>query len=137
MKLFDHHLESIYEGLLHSDKFYRKKLIVFNSASFCGYTEQLKQFQDIFEQNSVIPIAVPTNEFGGQEPGDDFEIAQYYQHNFGVTFPVTKKIDLNHDFFKSYGKPDWNFNKYVFNEDHKFIKRFGSDVTPLEALRHD
>ena len=57
-------LESQANGLLTSAKFWNKKLIIFNSASFCGFTKQLREFQDIFKQGLAVPIAIPTNDFG-------------------------------------------------------------------------
>jgi len=91
--------------------------------------------QKIYEEGSVVPIALPTNEFGDQEPGDDIEISQYYQNKFGITFPVIKKTNLEHFLFETYGKPDWNFNKYLFDKDHNFIRKYGSDVLPEDVIK--
>ena len=134
-RLIELNLESLKLGLLSSDRYYNKPLLIFNSASFCGYTKQLTSMQQIYEQGQVVPIALPTNEFGGQEPGDNIEINQYYQNKFGITFPITSKIDLQHKFFQTYGTPDWNFNKYLFDRRHVFIKKYPSDVTPEEVLK--
>ena len=87
--------------------------------------------QQIYEQGQVVPIALPTNEFGGQEPGDNIEINQYYQNKFGITFPITSKIDLQHKFFQTYGTPDWNFNKYLIDENGKLIGYWASAIDPL------
>lgn len=92
--------------------------------------------QKIYEQGSIVPIALPTNEFGKQEPGDDIEIGQYYQNKFSVTFPVVKKINLEHKLFETYGKPTWNFNKYLFNKDHNFVKKYGSDILPEDVIKN-
>mgnify|MGYP006235394243 FL=1 len=83
-RLIELNLESLKLGLLSSDRYYNKPLLIFNSASFCGYTKQLTSMQQIYEQGQVVPIALPTNEFGGQEPGDNIEINQYYQNKFGI-----------------------------------------------------
>ena len=129
-------LESQANGLLTSAKFWNKKLIIFNSASFCGFTKQLGEFQDIFKQGLAVPIAIPTNDFGNQEPGDNYEILQCYTQKHDVEYPVTTKQTIEHEFFKVYGKPSWNFNKYLFDEQHNFVERFESKVTPKEVLNY-
>jgi glutathione peroxidase len=134
-KLLKLNLESLRLGLLSSDRHYGKPLLIFNSASFCGYTKQLLSMQKIYEEGSVVPIALPTNEFGEQEPGDDIEISQYYQNKFGITFPVIKKTNLEHFLFETYSKPDWNFNKYLFDKDHNFVRKYGSDVPPEDVIK--
>lgn len=134
-KLLELNLESLRLGLLSSDRYWNKPLLIFNSASQCGYTDQLLSMQKIYEQGETVPVAVPTNEFGQQEPGDDIEISQYYQNKFSVTFPVVKKCDLEHELFKTYGRPNWNFNKYLFDNDHNFVKKYGSDVLPEDIIK--
>ena len=133
-KLAELGLESQKIGLLTSGRFYDKSVIFFNSASLCGYTKQLKEFQAIYEEGLAVPIAIPTNNFGNQEPGDNYEINQFYNQKYGVTFPICLKQDIEHDFFKRFGKPDWNFNKYLFNKDHDFVKQFGSKLSPRQVL---
>lgn len=125
-------LESLTLGLLSSERYYNKSLIIFNSASLCGFTDQLLSLQKIYESGNAIPIALPTNVFGNQEPGDDIEINQHYQNNYGVTFPIAKKTDLTHNIFQQYGKPSWNFNKYVFDRQHRFVTRYDSKTLPEE-----
>ena len=83
-KLLELNLESLRLGLLSSDRYWNKPLLIFNSASQCGYTDQLLSMQKIYEQGETVPVAVPTNEFGQQEPGDDIEISQYYQNKFSA-----------------------------------------------------
>ena len=134
-KLLELNLESLRLGLLSSDRYYGKSLLIFNSASFCGYTKQLVSMQKIYEEGSVVPIALPTNEFGKQEPGDDIEVSQYYENKFNVSFPVCKKTDLNHVIFQTYGKPTWNFNKYLFDRHHNFVAKFDSAVSVAEVIK--
>lgn len=129
-------LESLKEGLLYSNKFYKKPLVIFNSASQCGFTKQFADFQKLYEKGYVVPIALPTNDFGDQEPGDNYEILQFCRTNYNVTFPVCIKTDLNHTLFRKYGKPAWNFNKYLFDGDHVFVRKFDSNTTPNELLKH-
>ena len=99
-------------------------------------TNQLKEFQQLYETGKIIPIAIPTNDFGSQEPGDNYEIYQYCHYNYGVEFPVIKKTNIEHKFFQMFGKPFWNFNKYIFNKNHQFIGKFDSKILPMECLKY-
>jgi len=135
-KLLQMDLESLKLGLLSSNKFWNKKLIIFNTASLCGFTKQLADFQKIFIAGLAVPIAIPTNDFGKQEPGDDYEILQFAKKTYGVTFPICKKTDINHKFFKTFGQPDWNFNKYLFTVDHNFVQKFSSAKSPHEVVAY-
>jgi glutathione peroxidase len=134
--LLSFELESLKLGLLTSQKYWEKPLVIFNTASKCGFTKQLKQFQELYETGKMIPIAIPTNDFGSQEPGDDYEIYQYCHYNYGVEFPVIKKTNIQHNFFQMFGKPSWNFNKYIFDKKHKFIGKFDSKILPIECLQY-
>ena len=136
MDLIDLDLESLKLGLLSADRYWNKKLIIFNTASQCGFTKQLAEFQKIYEEGLAVPIAIPTNDFGEQEPGDDYEILQFISTRYGVTFPVCKKTNVNHKFFKTFGTPDWNFNKYLFNNKHEFVKQFDAYTNPNEVLKY-
>ena len=136
MDIIDLDLESLKDGLLFSGRFYKKPIVIFNSASQCGFTKQFADFQTLYESGSIIPIALPTNEFGAQEPGDNYELLQFCTTNYNVSFPVCKKTDLNHPLFQTYGKPDWNFNKYLFNKDHNFVKQFDAYFNPKDLLNH-
>ena len=67
-KLLELELESLKDGLLFSGRFYKKPIVIFNSASQCGFTEQFAEFQTMYQEGNIVPIALPTNEFGAQEP---------------------------------------------------------------------
>ena len=134
-KLLKLDLESLRLGLVSSYRFMDRPILVFNSASFCGFTKQITDMQKIYESGKVVPIALPTNEFGKQEPGDDIEVSQYYENKFNVSFPVCKKTDLNHVIFQTYGKPTWNFNKYLFDRHHNFVAKFDSTVSVAEVIK--
>jgi len=136
MDILDLELESLRDGLLFSGRFYKKPIVIFNSASQCGFTKQFADFQTLYESGKIIPIAIPTNEFGNQEPGDNYEIVQFCRTHYDVSFPVCKKTDLNHPLFQRFGKPDWNFNKYLFNKDHTFVKQFNAYFDPKDLLNH-
>ena len=135
-KLLELELESLKDGLLFSGRFHNKPVVIFNSASQCGFTKQFADFQKLYEEGNIAPIALPTNEFGNQEPGDNYEITQFCSTKFNVSFPVCKKTDLRHKLFQLFGKPDWNFNKYLFDRNHNFIKKFDAYFDPKELLKY-
>jgi len=133
-RLLEFGLETLATGLITSARYWGKPVVIFNSASQCGFTDQLSKFQKLFEGGRIIPIALPTNEFGAQEPGDDTEIQQFACNIHNVKFPICMKTNLDHVLFQKYGKPNWNFNKYLFDSDHRFIKKFDSKLLPEDLL---
>jgi glutathione peroxidase len=135
-KLLELELESLKDGLLFSGRFWNKPVVIFNSASQCGFTKQFADFQKLYEEEKIVPIALPTNEFGNQEPGDNFEIIQFCRTRYNISFPVCKKTDLTHILFQRFGKPDWNFNKYLFDCNHNFVKKFDAYFEPTELLKY-
>jgi glutathione peroxidase len=125
-----------------------KKLLLVNTASNCGYTNQYEELQQLYKQfnNQLQIIAFPANDFKEQEKGDDHEIAQFCQVNFGVTFPLAKKSvviksgDQNNIFQWLTDKtkngwneksPSWNFSKYLINEQGMLTHYFDPSVSPL------
>ena len=135
-KLLELELESLKDGLLFSGRFYQKPIVIFNSACQCGFTRQLEDFQQLYKEGNIVPIALPTNEFNNQEPGDNYEIIQFCRTRYNISFPVCKKTDLKHKVFQTFGMPDWNFNKYLFDKDHNFIKKFNAYTEPKELLNY-
>ena len=135
-KLLELELESLKDGLLFSGRFCNKPLVIFNSASQCGFTKQFADFQQLYEEGNIVPIALPTNEFGGQEPGNNYELLQFCKTHYDVNFPVCKKTDLNHIMFQRFGRPDWNFNKYLLDKNHNFVKQFDAHFNPKELLNY-
>lgn len=125
-----------------------KKLLLVNTASNCGFTNQYDDLQHLYEQyaDKLTIIGFPSNEFKQQEQGDDKAIADFCRINFGVTFPITSKTlvlrggeqnevyrwltqpDLNG--WNSHN-PDWNFSKYLINENGVLTHYFGPSVSPL------
>lgn len=125
-------------------QFEGKVLLVVNTASHCGFTPQYegleKLYNDYKEQGLVI-IGVPSNDFGGQEPGTSAEIVTFCRTNYGVTFPMADKEvvsgDGAHPFYvwakESLGfgtAPKWNFHKYLINRHGKLIDYFHSTTSP-------
>ncbi len=119
-------------------------LLVVNTASFCGFTQQYKGLQALherFEAAGLTLIGVPSNDFGGQEPKAEDEIKTFCEGAFGVTFPLTDKNavkgDAAHPFYKwalanlgSGSAPRWNFHKYLIGRDGRALAAFGTGVEP-------
>ena len=122
-------------------QFKGKPLLIFNSASKCGFTSQYTGIQKIHENyknKGLIVIGVPSDNFN-QEPGSEEDIKKFCMVNFNITFDLTKKNNVVgsevHPFFewldKNYNaKPKWNFYKFVINKDGKLENHFSSMIVP-------
>ena len=127
-----------------------KKILIVNVASACGYTSQYAQLQELAEEmkDDVVVIGCPCNQFGGQESGSAEEIQQFCKLNFGVTFPLTEKLEVKganaHPLYQwltqksknglADSEVSWNFNKYLINENGGFVGHFASGISPFEVL---
>lgn len=125
-----------------------KKILIVNTASECGYTPQYADLEKLHKQygKKVVVIAFPANNFGGQEPGNNAEIKSFCSKNYGVSFLVAGKISVkgsdidplfkwlceqeNPDFK---GDINWNFEKFLLDENGRLIHRYRSKVKPLDA----
>jgi glutathione peroxidase len=121
-------------------------VLVVNVASQCGFTPQyagLELLHEKFRDQGFEILGVPCNQFAGQEPGDDVEIAEFCQRNFGVTFPLTAKANVRgknkHPLYAELtrfkngplpGLVKWNFEKFLVNRDGDVIARFAPAVEP-------
>lgn len=126
-----------------------KKVLLVNTASECGYTPQYEALQKFHEKygEKVVVLGFPANNFGGQEPGEDAQIASFCKKNYGVTFQLFSKISVagadQHELYKWLSTktengwndqaPKWNFCKYLVNENGELTKYFGSSVKPFDA----
>ncbi len=123
-----------------------RPLLIVNTASLCGYTPQYTGLQELwteFHGRGLMIIGVPSNDFGGQEPGGSSEIAQTAQHQYGVTFPIAAKAVVNgpeaHPFYKWAAAarpkdvPRWNFHKYLIGHDGYIADVFPSAVEPSDS----
>ncbi len=130
-----------------------KTLLIVNVASKCGFTPQYKGLEELYQKYSdrgLVILGFPCNQFGGQEPGTDAEIATFCETNFGVTFPMFGKIDVNgagtapvYKYLKSEAPGllgtvviKWNFTKFLVDKSGKVIKRYAPTDTP-EAVGKD
>lgn len=128
-------------------------LLIVNTASACGFTPQFKGLQALWQQYEAKGLTVlgfPSNEFGGQDPGSDDEIASFCEMNFGVSFPMMAKIEVNgtgaHPLFQwlKAAKPGllgseaikWNFTKFLIGRDGTVLKRYAPQDAP-EKLAGD
>ncbi|WP_067430340.1 glutathione peroxidase [Nocardioides jensenii] len=124
-----------------------KPALLVNVASKCGLTPQyaaLEQLHEKYAERGFTVVGIPCNQFGGQEPGTSDEIAEFCSSTYGVTFPMTEKVDVNgegrHAIYQELTKvPDeegeagdvqWNFEKFLVAADGKVISRFRPGVTP-------
>jgi len=126
-----------------------KKVLVVNTASNCGYTNQYADLEKLYETNrqNLVVIGFPANDFKEQEKGTDEEIAQFCQVNFGVTFPLVRKSVVvketgQNEVFQWLTKkerngwneqaPTWNFSKYLVNEEGILTHYFEPAVSPMD-----
>ncbi|BCW09343.1 glutathione peroxidase [Arthrobacter sp. NtRootA4] len=126
-------------------RFQGKAVMVVNVASECGFTRQYAGLEELYGKYrgpGLEILGVPCNQFGGQEPGADAEIAEFCERNFGVTFPLTSKANVlgkeQHPLFAELTRDDdgqpvkvkWNFEKFVINRAGELVGRFPSAVEP-------
>jgi len=135
------------------DVYRSKTLLIVNVASRCGFTPQyagLQALYDKFRDRGVVVLGFPCNQFGSQEPGGEAEIEQFCSKNYGVTFPMYEKIDVNganahplYQYLKS-EKPGilgteaikWNFTKFLVDADGRVLKRYAPSDKP-ETIEAD
>ena len=141
---YDFNFNDIDGELLSLSKYKNKVIIVINVASQCGFTKQYEDMQKIwnmYKEKNVVLIGVPSNNFGNQEPGSSKEIKNFCESKFGITFPMTEKVNVKgddaHPFYKwalkNYGKnavPKWNFHKIIIGKDGKIKDTFASITNP-------
>jgi len=126
-----------------------KAVLVVNTASKCGFTPQYKGLESVWQQykdRGLVVLGFPCNQFGKQEPGDEGAISEFCELNFGVSFPLFKKVDVNgsdaHPLFVQLKKCapgllgsqgiKWNFTKFLIGQDGQVVKRFAPTTKPEE-----
>jgi glutathione peroxidase len=140
--IYDFKMKSLDGKEIDFAKYRGKTLLIVNVASECGYTPQYADLQKLHEQygDKVVILGFPANNFGGQEPGTNLQIAQFCKQNYGVQFQMFEKIsvkgDDQHPLYqwlkaKSGQEPSWNFCKYLVKPDGT-VKFFPSKVKPLD-----
>ena len=144
-KLYDIEIESINGEIISLSKYKGKTIFLVNVASNCGFTKQYTDLQNLWEkyrEKDLIVIGMPSNQFGGQEPGSNTEIKDFCETNFNINFLMTSKNDVKgenaHEIYKwakiSYGKsaiPKWNFHKILINKEGTIVDTFASFTNPM------
>ena len=144
----DVHINALDGTTLDLRQFEGKATLVVNVASKCGLTPQyagLEELQERFAGSGFTVLGVPCNQFGGQEPGSSEEIATFCSSTYGVTFPMTEKVDVNGDQRHALysrlvpiadggghtGDIRWNFEKFLVSPEGDVVARFRPQIQPL------
>jgi glutathione peroxidase len=151
MNIFDYSATSLAGAPVDLAQYKGKVLLIVNTASACGFTPQYKGLEQVYQQfrdKGVVVLGFPCNQFGGQEPGTESEIGAFCEKNYGVTFPLFAKVDVNGDaadpLFKQLKKDapgllgteaiKWNFTKFLVGKDGKVAKRYAPSTKPEELI---
>ena len=140
--LLDHRFASLQGKPQDLCQYRGKVVLVVNTASYCGYTEQYQGLQalyDKYQKQGLVVLGFPANDFGKQEPGTNAEVADFCERTFKVRFPMIEKTSVvagqanpvHEALFKATGdRPQWNFHKYLVARDGTTVKSFSSKVAP-------
>lgn len=141
--LLDYSFPRLQDGAPQSLCQYRGKVIlVVNTASFCGYTNQYEALESVYQKyrgSGLVVIGFPSNDFGEQEPGGNKEIADFCRTTYGIKFPMMAKTDIlapaTHPFYKqlisrSGVAPQWNFHKYLIDRSGTRVESFSTVTAP-------
>ncbi|MRW91721.1 redoxin domain-containing protein [Duganella sp. FT80W] len=149
--IFDISADSLSGQPVNLGQYKGKVLLIVNTASKCGFTPQYKGLEAVYQQfkdRGVEVLGFPCNQFGAQEPGDAGEIGAFCEKNYGVTFPLFAKIDVNgdnaHPLFKKLKKDapgilgtegiKWNFTKFLIRKDGTVYNRYAPTTKPEELM---
>lgn len=132
------------------ESFKNKVLLIVNTASKCGFTPQFEELETLYrryQSEGLVVLGFPCNQFGNQDPGSSDEILSFCQINYGVSFPMFQKIDVNgdhtdpiFDYLKSNSKAfggksiKWNFTKFLVGKDGMVYKRYAPTIKPLSMI---
>ena len=140
--LLDHQMPTLDERTESLCSYAGKVLLVVNTASQCGYTPQYEGLEALYKryrERGLVVVGFPSNDFGGQEPGTNREVAEFCKLNYGVSFPMFEKVGVTgahaSPFYAGLAEragsaPRWNFHKYLIDRGGSRVASFGSDVTP-------
>jgi glutathione peroxidase len=148
MSIYEYSVKKSSGETLSLEEFRGKVLLIVNTASKCGFTPQYEELQKIYEElgNEKFEIlAFPCNQFGNQEPGSNDEVVNFCSLNYGVTFSIMEKVDVNgenaHPVYK-FLKDEvnglinksvkWNFTKFLVDKDGKVVERFSPTTKPFK-----
>lgn len=141
---YDFSFTSIEGAPLPMSGFRGKAVLVVNTASFCGFTDQYRDLQAVwtrYRDRGLVVLGVPSNDFGSQEPGTEAEIRTFCRVNYDVDFPLTSKVRVSgedaHPFYRwaagrlgALAAPRWNFHKYLIGPDGNLVDWFSTPTSP-------
>ncbi len=145
--IYDLSAEKLEGGNQNFTDYRGKVLLIVNTASKCGFTPQFEGLERVYkeyESQGLVVLGFPCNQFGSQDPGANSEIGEFCQRNYGVSFPMFAKIDVNgddaHPLYKYLTKEakgilgseaiKWNFTKFLVGKDGNVIDRYASTTKP-------
>lgn len=147
MSIYEFHATDIDGELQPMRKYEGKVLLIVNTASKCGFTPQYADLEKLYQKlqdKNFLVLGFPCNQFKSQEPGDEEAIRNFCEINYGVTFPMFSKVDVNgehaHELFKYLRKETsgllgdavkWNFTKFLVNQEGQVIRRYAPTTNPL------
>lgn len=149
-RIYDYNVKDSKGSEVALEDYKGKAVLIVNTASKCGFTYQyegLQKLYDEFNESGLEILAFPCNQFGKQEAGSNDDIQSFCQINYGLSFPVMGKIEVNgngadplYKYLKKEksgllgGKIKWNFTKFLVDKDGNVIKRFAPTVKPEELV---
>ncbi|WP_394200518.1 glutathione peroxidase [Shewanella waksmanii] len=153
MSIYNFNAESITKEQIEMSAYTGKVVLIVNTASACGFTPQYKELQALYEKygpDNFVVLGFPCNQFGQQEKADEATINQFCELNFGVSFPLFAKVDVNgehaaplFDYLKQQApgllgskKIKWNFTKFLVDSQGKVVNRYAPTTKP-SALEKD
>jgi glutathione peroxidase len=144
--IYDFKIKSLTGGTIDFSQYKGKKILIVNTASKCGFTPQYKGLEELYKANKdkLVIVGFPSDNFAGQEFQEDSAIHSFCEKNYGVTFPLTTRVDVKGDNITPVYKYltnksengvldatiSWNFNKFLIDENGNLIAHFDSKVTP-------
>ena len=153
MSIYDYSANTITGKEVSLENYKDKVILIVNTASKCGFTPQFEGLENLYKElheQGLEILGFPCNQFGNQDPGDDGEFEEFCQLNYGVSFPMFSKVNVNgsgtHPLYKYLKKEakgllgsekiKWNFTKFLVNKEGEVIKRYGSMDKP-ESIKAD
>ncbi len=146
MGIYDYQVKDISGNNVSLNIYKGKVLLIVNTATGCGFTPQYKGLQNLYDkyqEQGLVVLDFPCNQFGNQAPGTESEIADFCQLNYAVTFPQFSKVNVNgenedplYTFLKAQkngimgDKIKWNFTKFLVDKEGNVVERYGSAITP-------
>jgi len=153
MSIYDYNATSIGGEEVSLADFKDKVVLIVNTASKCGFTPQFEGLENLHQElqdEGLVVLGFPCNQFGKQDPGSDGQIEEFCQLNYGVSFPMFSKIDVNgagthplYQYLKNEAKGlmgskniKWNFTKFLVNKEGEVVKRYAPTDKP-QAIKRD